>query len=277
MSRDLLDARVSVLLAVRNGLPYVENAIASVLGQTMTSIELIVIDDGSEDGTGALLDDLAGRDGRLHVLRNPHSIGLTRSLNLALQAARGSYIARIDHDDLWLEQKLALQLDYLERNPQIGLLATAYREDDLAGRWTRIPLLPMCRTDVEIRTALYRFNPFFHSSILIRRGLLIALGGYDESYRYAQDYELWTRLLTCTQAATLPDVLCVRRVGNSNISYRKERAQRFNALRAKLAWARRNGFSRLLLLPLLRDLAVIFAPGRFKLAVRSRLHASKAA
>jgi len=267
---------VSVLMSVRNGLPHIEDAISSVLGQTQISLELIVVDDGSDDGTSTLLGNLASSDERLRVLHNEISLGLTRSLNRALSVATGRYVARIDHDDLWLERKLAQQVAYLDLHPEVGLLGTAYREADIRGRWKRDPLLPLCRTDTEIRDALYRFNPFFHSSILIRRELLVALGGYHEGYRYAQDYELWTRVLSRTQAATLPDVLCLRRVGDDNISYRRERAQRFNALRAKLAWARLNGFSPRLLIPLVRDLAIVLAPRWLKAAIRSRLHATTA-
>ena len=266
----------SVLIAVRNGIPHVKEAIDSVLTQSMRSLELIVVDDGSTDGTSDILEQMARHDNRLQIIRNSISLGLTRCLNLALGCASGKYIARIDHDDLWLVEKLAKQTSYLDLHPEVALLGTAYREQDIGGRWSRTPLLPLCQTDAEIRAALYCFNPFFHSSILIRRDLLISLGGYDERYRYSQDYALWVQVLRHTQAATLPEVLCLRRVGEDNISFRKESAQRLNALRAKLTWAKHNGFSSRMLIPLLRDLAIIFAPGWFKSTVRARLHGSTA-
>lgn len=276
MNAQSANIRVSVLIAVRNGIPHIKKAIDSVLAQTMRSLELIVVDDGSTDGTSDLLEQLARHDNRLRILNNPVSLGLTRCLNMALGPAIGQYVARIDHDDLWLDEKLAKQTSYLDMHPEVGLLGTAYREEDIRGCWSRTPLLPLCPIDADIRAALYCFNPFFHSSILIRRDLLISLGGYDERYRYAQDYALWVQVLRHTQAATLPEVLCLRRVGEANISFRKERAQRFNALRAKLTWAKHNGFSSRMLIPLLRDLAIILAPDWFKSAVRSRLHGSTA-
>lgn len=268
--------RVSVLIAVRNGIPYIKEAIDSVLAQTMRSLELIVIDDGSTDGTSDLLEQLARRDNWLRILHNPVSLGLTRCLNLALGSASGKYIARIDHDDLWLDEKLAKQTSYLDLHPEVGLLGTAYREEDIGGSWSRMPLLPLCQTDFDIRAALYCFNPFFHSSILIRRDLLNSLGGYDEGYRYSQDYALWVQALRHTQAATLPEVLCLRRVGEDNISFRKERIQRFNALRSKLTWAKHNGFSSRMLVPLLRDLTIILSPWWFRSTVRTHLHESTA-
>jgi glycosyltransferase involved in cell wall biosynthesis len=263
---------VSVLLAVRNGLPYLTEAVTSVLMQIGPSLELIAIDDCSDDGSGTWLNTLAAKDGRVRVVRNDVALGLTRSLNQALAMARGQYIARIDHDDLWLDDKLTKQASYLEQHPEVGLLGTAYLEEAISGCWSRPPLLPLCQTDAEIRAALYCFNPFLHSSIMIRRDLLISLGGYDEGYRYAQDYALWARVLKHTQAATLPEVLCLRRVGEANISFRKERAQRFNAMRAKLTWAKYNGPSPRILIPLLRDLAVFISPEWFRRAVRSGLH-----
>lgn len=267
---------VSILLSVRNGLPYLTEAVASVLAQCGPSLELIVIDDGSNDGSGAWLDTLSAQDGRVRVVHNNVPLGLTRCLNLALGYAIGKYVARIDHDDLWLDKKLAKQTSYLDLHPEVGLLGTTYREEDIGGCWSRRPLLPLCHTDADIRAALYCFNPFFHSSILIRRDLLTSLGGYDERYRYSQDYALWVQVLRQTQAAILPEVLCLRRVGEDNISFRKERAQRFNALRAKLTWAKHNGFSSRILIPLLRDLTIIVAPDWFKSTVRARLRGSTA-
>jgi hypothetical protein len=131
--------------------------------------------------------------------------------------------------------------------------------------------MPLCQTDKEIREALYRFNPFFHSSIVARLEFINELGGYNERFVYAQDYELWVRLLHRTQAANLAETLCFRRTGDKNISVRKERAQRLNALKAKILWARLNGFKKEILPPVLRDLAVVLAPNAIKKFVRRGL------
>lgn len=263
---------VSVLLAVHNGQPYLIDAVNSVLSQYGPALELVVIDDGSTDSSAAWLADLSGKDDRVQVIRNHEARGLTCCLNQALRMARGRYIARIDHDDLWLPGKLARQFEVFELNTELVLVATAYCEEDLAQRWQRPSILPVIETDMEIREALYRFNPFFHSSIMFKREVIDHIGGYNETYRYAQDYEMWTRILACGRGHTIPDVLCVRRVGEENISIRKERAQRFNALRAKFAWCSRNGFSRQVIMPALRDLLIVILPGAIKSMVRGRLH-----
>ena len=263
---------ISVVLCVKNGCPYITQAITSVINQNYKNFELILINDASSDGTLDLIREIQSKDDRVVLVNNDKSIGLTKSLNVGLKAAKGIFVARIDHDDLWLKDKLSRQLEAFELDDGILLVATAYEEEDLFGRWRRTPILPVCVSDKEIRQVLYRFNPFFHSSIMIRRSTLEQLGGYDESYRYAQDYELWTRVLKCGRAVTLPQVLCIRRMGDGNISLRKERAQRFNALRAKLAWCARNGASWRVVVPVLRDLMVIITPSWLKAAVRRQMH-----
>lgn len=263
---------VSVLLCVRNGLPHVADAVESVLEQAGPSFEIIAVDDGSVDGSSDWLEKLALKDGRLHVIHNHSSCGLTYSLNKALVMARGKYIARIDHDDKWLPGKLHRQVEILDSDDELVLVATAYEEEDLYGRWSRNPILPICATDREIRLALYKYNPFFHTSIMVRRSVLERINGYDEDYRYAQDYELWTRVLTLGRAMTLSEVLCIRRMGEDNISVRKERAQRFNALRSKIHWCYKNGFSWQVVLPAFRDLIVVVSPAWLKGAARQRMH-----
>lgn len=263
---------VSVLLAVRNGGEHVESAIDSVLSQVFSFYELIVVDDGSTDDTSKILCGLADNVERMRIIKNEGSVGLTRSLNIALAASCGMYVARIDHDDVWSPEKLKKQLAFLEVHPEVGLLGTAYKEMSMDGLSMRDPLLPFCQSDSEIRRALYQYNPFFHSSIVVRRDLLLSVGGYNERFIYAQDYELWVRLLCHSQAANLPEVLCFRRTGELNISFRKNREQRLNALRAKLLWARLNGFSLDVLGPALRDLAVVCFPEFFTRIVRGKLH-----
>jgi len=162
---------VSVLLAVRDGGNVLGDAIQSVLDQSYLEFELVVVDDGSSDGTSAFLDELNTKGLKLKVLRNHTSIGLTRSLNLGLQYATGKYIARIDHDDVWGPEKLKKQLAFLESHPEVGLLGTAYKEMSMDGLSMRDALLPFCQSDSEIRRALYQYNPFFHSAIVVRRDL----------------------------------------------------------------------------------------------------------
>ena len=262
---------VSVICSVRNGERFLHEALSSVLRQTFKDISLIVVDDASEDQTAQILMELTSSDERLSVISNASCLGLTRSLNKALGIVNTPWIARIDHDDVWLPEKLARQMDFLTDNPEIKLIGTAYQEIGVDDSNPRDAVLPVCQTDKRIRLALYHFNPFFHSSVIVSRQLILDVGGYNERFLYAQDYELWVRLMAHTRAAILPEKLCYRRMGIDNISVRKERAQRVNALKSKVLWARLNGFQVGLLGSLVRDIFVILSPDFFKKAVRRYL------
>jgi len=198
---------VSVLMSVRDGAPWVREAVESVLGQTAGDLELIVIDDGSTDATAALLASI--QDPRFRVERQPHR-GLTPSLNRALGLARAPLVARLDADDLALPERLARQRAFLDTHPEVGLLGTAAREVDAAGR--EIGVVSPPEDDAAIRRLLIRRNPLVHSSVMMRREALEEAGGYDESLPVAQDYDLWMRMSRVTRLANLPSPLVVRRL-----------------------------------------------------------------
>lgn len=261
----------SVILAVRNGMPFLKEAVQSVLDQEGPSLEFLIINDGSTDGTEIWLDKLSARDQRVCVSHNRISLGLTSCLNQGLNKASGKYIARIDHDDIWLEKKLLKQFNLLEENEQFVLVGTNYYEKDKADKWEREAQINPVTEDAEIRDLLFKFNPFFHSSVVFTRSAVQMVGGYDGSYPYAQDYEMWTRLMSIGKGYIVPEVLCVRRIGPDNISVAKERAQRFHALRARLTWCRRYRISWSVLTPIIRDILIILLPKFIKTIVRTML------
>jgi len=204
---------VSVLMPVHNGAPWVRDAVASILTQTLEDLELIVIDDGSTDATPEILGRV--RDSRLRVERRERS-GLTRSLNRALGLARSALIARLDADDLALPERLERQRAFLAANAEVGLLGSGVREVDEAGRTAREIRPPA--DDRAIRRALIRRNPFVHSSVMMRRSVLERAGGYDEALPVAQDYDLWMRMSRLTRLANLPEPLVVRRLPPGRVS-----------------------------------------------------------
>ena len=158
---------VSVVMAVRNGMPWVAEAVTSVLGQTLADLELIVIDDGSSDDTAAAL--AAFRDGRLRLVRQDPA-GLTRSLNRGLGLARAPLVARLDADDTAQPDRLMRQAALLASRPDIGLVGTGALEVDAAGRAVGTIVPP--EDDVAIRRALIHANPFVHSSVMFRRAVV---------------------------------------------------------------------------------------------------------
>ena len=133
--------RVTVLMSVYNDGLFLPLAVQSILAQTFPDFEFLIIDDGSTDDSIAYLSQL--RDPRVRVVRHPQNLGLTQSLQHGVELAQGEYLARLDADDLATPDRLARQVDYLDQHPAIGLLGSAARKIDEAGRsrsFYRVPL-----------------------------------------------------------------------------------------------------------------------------------------
>jgi glycosyltransferase involved in cell wall biosynthesis len=199
---------VSVLMSVYNGEKYIARAVLSLLAQSYADFELILIDDGSTDRTSEIISQV--KDDRLNFHRQDN-IGLTKTLNKALKMAKGRLIARHDADDFSIYNRFSRQVDFLESNFEVGLLGSScFIQPEKHGIINEVYAYP--ERHHEIVTAFTEYNPFVHGSMMIRRDLLEKIGGYNEAYRYVQDYELWSRLLPKTQAHNLSAPLYVRSV-----------------------------------------------------------------
>ena len=257
---------VSVLMAVRDGAPWVAEAVASVLGQTAGDLELIVIDDGSTDATPELLAGV--RDARLRVDRRS-ATGLTPSLNRALALARAPLVARLDADDLALPERLACQRAYLAAHPDVGLLGGGVREQDADGREVAVRVPPAA--DAQLRAALIRRNPFVHSAVMVRRALVEQVGGYDESVPVAQDYDLWMRLARVTRLASLSEVVVVRRLLPGRVSSVRDGARLRAEARIRWRAVRAGGYPWWCAVYALRSAAALALPLPLRRRVRHAL------
>jgi len=216
--------RVTVLLPVHNGADYLREAIDSVLAQTFTSFELLIVDDGSTDATPALIESFS--DPRLVVIRNDTALGVARSLNLGLHAARGEYIARLDADDLCQPERLTTQIAFFERAPDAGALGTGYVKIDAGGR--SLGPRPAPTDPIDVRWRLLFHNPLVHSTMMIRKSAFDAVGrffesesGEDPRSRFAEDaedYEMWCRIAKRMPIGTLQDALVLKRVHKDSIN-----------------------------------------------------------
>jgi glycosyltransferase involved in cell wall biosynthesis len=246
-------------MGAHNAAAWLGPAVASVLAQTRGDLELIVIDDGSTDETGALLAGIG--DPRLRVERQARS-GLTRALVRACALARAPLIARLDADDLAAPERLERQLAHLDAHPEVGLLGTAAREVDAQGRERGLVRPPA--DDRALRRLLIRHNPLVHSSIVMRRPLLEQAGGYDVTYPVAQDYDLWLRLSAITRLASLPDVLVTRRLLPDRVGARRE-ADRLRAeARARWGAVRRGAYPPWCVVFALRPALALALPPRLR-------------
>lgn len=212
----MVTPKVSVLLPTRNGESRLAAAIESVLGQTYRNFEVVVVNDGSTDRTLTLLDKLASGEPRLAVVNLGESVGLQKALNTALANARGNLVARIDDDDLWIDrEKLALQVAVMERDEHVQLVGTGCEIVEVPTGMRTVRRQPT--SDWDIRRTLLAWNPFVHSSVVFRRDVAIASGGYDEALRHNEDYDLWLRLGLRGLLLNLPQV-CVRYCISTSVS-----------------------------------------------------------
>jgi GT2 family glycosyltransferase len=182
--------KVSVLMSVLNGQEFLRPAVDSVLAQTFADFEFIIIDNASRDDTPAILASYS--DPRIVPLRNDRVRSLTQSLNKGLQAARGEYIARLDADDVAAPDRLAQQVAFLDGNLDVLLVGSGARAIDEAGRV--IGRIDPPRTSADLYDALAFSNPIVHSAAMFRREAAVALGGYPETFVYAQDLALWLKM-----------------------------------------------------------------------------------
>lgn len=204
--------KVSVLMTVYNGARYLREAVESILNQTFTDFEFIIVDDGSTDETPAILDGY--HDPRIVRLCNGRNLGLMRSLNRGLEVARGVYIARQDADDCSYLIRLEHQVAFLDAHPEVGLLGSAYDVMDAQGQVVDRVAPPT--DNVTLQRMLVRHNRFCHGSIMMRRNLLEQVGGYWEMPA-VEDYELYLRVAERTLLANLVEPLYAwRRHGDSN-------------------------------------------------------------
>ncbi len=232
--------RVSVLMPVRDGLPYLHEALGSILTQSFSDFELIVIYDGSTDGSGDVVR--AAADPRVTLIRT-RGIGVAAALNTGLRVARGEFVARQDADDVSGADRFAKQVQYLDSHPDVGVVSSRVRFIDAHGAdietdWTRA-----VRGQWEPAVtpeAIARLMPqtccVIHGTVMVRREALVECGGYRAELPVAQDYDLWLRLLPRARFARLPDRLYSFRIHGAQVSATRGREQARHAIAAKLRY-----------------------------------------
>jgi glycosyltransferase involved in cell wall biosynthesis len=227
---------VTVLIGAYENEATVARAVASILGQTEKGLELLVIDDGSRDGSAGAAGAAIGDDPRGRVMRLERNLGIARSLNAGLEAAAAPIVAIQDADDYSTPERLERELAVLAADPDVAVVGSRMREVDAEDRELR-PRTSFAAGDVG--PALMRFNPIPNGSAAFRRDVALALGGYDPRYRYATEYDLWLRIAERHRLIALDEVLCTRVMGSGNVAARAERAQLAEGLQIRARALRR--------------------------------------
>jgi glycosyltransferase involved in cell wall biosynthesis len=223
---------VSVVMPVRNGARWLDEAIESVTQQTLPDLELLVIDDGSTDKTPQILSDWSSRDARIRLF-SQCTHGLVAALNYGLTQARGSFFARLDADDRAMPRRLERQVQILSNNPAIGLLGSWAKQINENGQTKRDLKPETCPR--KLADILERANPFIHSTVMLRADLARQLGGYRAAFEAAEDYDLWLRMSEVTLVANVAEPLIYYRRHSANVTARQATRQSFSARLAQRA------------------------------------------
>lgn len=211
--------KVTVLMPVYNGERHIAAAIDSILHQTFTDLEFLIVDDFSTDGTCQIIERYGAEDQRILLVENRHQKGIVGALNTGLELARGTYIARMDADDISLPERLQRQVDFMESRPDVGV----------CGAWMS-PLRPTRRknwfpypvTHEAIKVHLLFYTAIAHPTVIMRSVLMKKYAlRYEEKHKHAEDYSLWVKCADLLTLHNMPEVLLQYRVHDASISREK--------------------------------------------------------
>jgi glycosyltransferase involved in cell wall biosynthesis/pyruvate-formate lyase-activating enzyme len=230
---------ISVVMSVYNCTKYLESAIQSILEQTYGNFEFIIVNDGSTDN----IDDILNKfdDCRIRVINNTENLGLARSLNVGIKAARGKYIARMDADDLSIPHRFEKQIEFLEKNPSHAMVGSSYYVVDESGK--TVAHVDVLTDSGDIKKGLIKQNWFGHGTVMMRKSSIESIGGYDEQFVCAQDYDLWLKFAENYEIANIQEPLYFWRNNKNSITYNQSvEQQNYARLAQKRSMQRRNQF-----------------------------------
>lgn len=226
---------ITVLMPVYNGEKYIADAIISVLKQSFTDFELLIINDGSTDNTLRIIRSF--KDERIRLI-SQHNKGISASLNTGLQQALAPYIARFDADDICYPDRLKVQYDFITAHPEYSIIGSAadYTDENNHYIFTQHPAAHL---DEEIQELKYSVCPFIHSSVFYKKDVVINNGGYNEHAYTYEDHFLWVNILKNTRACNLSQPLIKVRLNPGSVTIderwrtRKFREIKYTSLKTK--------------------------------------------
>lgn len=222
----MTNPKVSIIMSVYNGEPYLSESIFSILSQTFTDYEFIIIDDGSTDNSLNIIKSF--NDPRIKLLINKKNIGLTDSLNRGIFCSDGEYIARQDADDISMPKRIEKQVKYLDNHSDVALLGTSYYTIDKNSF-----VMEMRHVHVNPAEDILNHNTFIHGSVMFRRCIIKYVGKYNTYFKYAQDYEFWRRISKLYKVANLSDPLYQLRYIKTSVTAKNYMEQALYVLKAQ--------------------------------------------
>ena len=275
MTLPLPKPAITVAMGVYNNAPHLRLAIESILSQSFGDFEFLIVNDGSKDGSGDIIDSYAAADPRVRAIHQENR-GLVASLNRIVAEARAPLIARMDGDDISLPERFERQLSFMKDNPHYGVVGTWATSIDAKGELDTIHGEDQ-PTDWEgFQKALWGKPLMCHPAVIAKTEVLRQVGGYRPCYRYCEDYDLWLRLAEVTQLCSIPERLLLYRYSDGQVSSRHIVEQTIGAAVAWLAREERlagrpdptQGIERL---PPLEELDTLFGRTGVGKAVRDRV------
>lgn len=218
---------VSVLMSVFNCERYLAEAIDSILGQTFSQFEFIIINDGSTDNSAKILEGYGKQDERIRLIRQSN-MGLTKSLNKGLKYAKGRYIARMDADDIAMPERFEKQVDFLHNNPACVALGSRVVCIDPYGSPLWETKQAVLHSDIDDGLLTGNGSAILHPTVMICSDALTAIGGYREHLDTAQDLDLYLRLSEHGKLANLDQSFLKYRLHLSSVNATKRDRQRRN-------------------------------------------------
>lgn len=231
---------VSVAMSVYNAERFLDEAVASVRAQTFADFEFLILDDGSRDGSAAIIDRHAREDGRIRVISRENR-GLVASLNELIAAARAPLLARMDADDVCEPNRFERQVAFLADNPAYGVVGSWTWNIDAEGNHRPTEGGEQPQTHEEFLAQIGKGPLLCHPTAMIRTGLLRRLGGYHAAFAHCEDFDLWLRLASLTRIGNIPERLLRYRHYENQVSTRHAMGQRIGAAIALVAWEERCG------------------------------------
>lgn len=209
---------VSILMPVYNAALYLEEAIKSVLNQSFSDFELIVLNDGSTDDSLTITQQFANNDARIIIYNGEQNMGIANVLNIGLGIARGQLIARMDSDDISLPNRFSVQVQYMMEHPDVDLCSCGMKQFGESDK-----LMFYDNSNEEIKFNAMFFSPILHPTVLWRRDKMKSFS-YEQEYVPAEDYRLWTKaLVNNVSMVNIPDILYLYRIHVTQATQQTER------------------------------------------------------
>ncbi len=266
---------LSVAMSVYNGASHLALAIESILTQTFIDFEFLILNDGSSDASAGIIDSYAARDNRIRAIHRENR-GLIASLNQLMQESKAPLIARMDADDICLPERFAKQMAFMAANPDYGVVGTWTSDIDEFGAPFAVSGADHPTDHDAFLASIGHISMLCHPSVMMRRDLVRAVGGYHNAFKHCEDYDLWLRLASETKLCSLPERLVLYRHWSNQVSNRFAYTQQIGAAVAYLAYKERvagrdDPTASLDELPAVSELDALFGRPGFAEAVRNRV------